>query len=155
MSSAAEIQELVDKIRALAAAELPSGHVVAFLRESQEFWEPEERELIEPIGTEYQAQSDELADRLAEFWGRPARVPLWPVLDRSLAGEDVPPLAGELSQFAVEVDTWRVGDRVVCVGVGHHDKELPIVLFAAVGDHRLDDETSPAVQSSVRQAVDQ
>ncbi|MBM2622988.1 hypothetical protein JIG36_46560 [Actinoplanes sp. LDG1-06] len=113
--------------------------MILFLRESQDFWDDDQRDLIDPICVEYLAHGADLAARLAAFWGDPVRVPLGPVLDRCIAGENIAPLPGELSEFAVDVDVWRVGDRVVCLGVGQHDKELPVVLFAAVGDHWLDD----------------
>ncbi len=134
--------ELVAKIRALADAEIPAddgpgatpGYAITILRESQDFWEDEERDLIDPITLEYEAHRQEVAAGLAEIWGSPDQVELWPILKRSIAGEAVPPLLGDLAQFAVTIDTWQVGGRMVCQGVGHEDKELPIVLFVAVGE---------------------
>ncbi len=150
MSSAPGAEELLGKILALVDVELPLGdgqdstprYMIMFLRESQDFWDDEERDLIDSVWAEYLGHSDDLAANLAAVWGRPTRVPLGPVLDRSNAGEIIPPLPDELSQFAVHVDVWRVGNRVVCLGVGQHDKELPVVLFAAVGDHWFDDASS-------------
>ena len=147
MGSEPGTDELVGEIFALVDVELPvrtgristPGYVIIFLRKSQDFWAAEERDLIDPIWTEYLKDSDELAAKLAAVWGSPTRVPLGPILDRSIAGESIPPLPDGLSQFAVHTDVWRVGSRVVCLGVGQHDKELPVVLFAAVGDHWLAD----------------
>jgi hypothetical protein len=115
----------------------PLGYVLQVLRKSRDFWDDDERDLIDPIWAEYEKQCDELAAHLTARWGGPSRVPLGPILDRIIAGEIVPPLPDELSQVGTHVDVWRVGDRVVCLGVGQYDNEFPVVIFAAVGDHWL------------------
>lgn len=52
------------------------------------------------------------------------------------AGGGLPPLLLELVRqgWFGNLLHWRTGGRVVVAGVGHEDKEEPVVLFAAVTD---------------------
>lgn len=67
-------------------------------------------------------------------WGAHTAVELTPYADRYLADQPVPPFYAALCELGYfgDLQTWRVGERLVAVGVGQADAEEPVVLFAAV-----------------------
>jgi len=104
------------------------------LRVSNDFWDDVDGTAVEAALAWFEADRVALADALSARWGAPQRVDLGPHLDRSLRGELLTPMTDHLANFVSAVDAWHRGDRTVCVGVGQHDKELPIQLVLTVGE---------------------
>ncbi|WP_330174084.1 hypothetical protein OG875_11200 [Streptomyces sp. NBC_01498] len=71
-------------------------------------------------------------------WGTHRSVGTADRADRYLSGEPVEPFHATLFDLGYfgDLRTWRVGGRLVAVGVGQQDAEEPVVLFGAVRDAR-------------------
>lgn len=110
----------------------PTWHVLD-LETSRDFWEDSERDQIEVVWDAYEDKAAVLAGALDGRHGDHRVVTLGPYLDHGWAGEDVPEPLDILSNFVVGIRVWTVADRWLGVGVGQHDKELPVQLVAAVG----------------------
>jgi hypothetical protein len=111
------------------------GLHTAWLMESRDFWDDDAYEAMEPTLRAYEAMRDRLIDALTERWGEPAQINLTDALDRSLRGEQLPPLTEYLCNVAGgRAPLWRRGDRCVSVVVAWEDKELPMILMLAVGN---------------------
>ncbi|MFD6416194.1 hypothetical protein [Streptomyces sp. NPDC060194] len=78
---------------------------------------------------------DDLAAHLTTRWGTARVVDLGPYLSAGCNGEPVPEPLDHLSQQVGSMQVWPLGDsgRWLAPALGQADKELPLVLFAAVG----------------------
>ena len=89
------------------------------------------------VGAEAELQTclDDLAARLTTRWGNAFVVDLGPYLSASCEGEPVPEPLDYLSQQVVRMQVWPLPDsgRWLALAIGQADKELPLILFAAVG----------------------
>lgn len=116
---------------ALRETPLPRvGYLVVELRRSRDFWDTPT--LIDEAWERYGEACGALAIELADDWGPAEQIDLGTLLYGALDG-DPPPLADDLAEYVPHVFAWHFADRTVCVGVGQHDKEFPVVLIAAVG----------------------
>ncbi|MEU6591373.1 hypothetical protein ABZ923_19485 [Streptomyces sp. NPDC046881] len=109
------------------------GYHIAALQTSEDFWDGD-GSTREETAAQYEADRDGLVERLGERWGPPHHVSLYSVLDRTLAGEEVPePWAG-LSGHVPDVHLWRLPrtERWLALGVSQWDKELPFQLLGIV-----------------------
>lgn len=108
----------------------PDFHL-AELATSEDFWEDDgtRRALAEE---QYEAERDGLAALLTARWGPPVELDLWPVLERSLAGESLPEPWSTLCAHTPELRLWRDSDLWVGLGISQWDKELPLTLLALV-----------------------
>ncbi|MFE4590420.1 hypothetical protein [Streptomyces laurentii] len=107
------------------------GYHVAALATSEDFWEDDgTRRLI--VEDQYEAERDGLATLLEVRWGAPRILSLWPVLERSMDGEDIPEPWSSLSCHVPHLRLWRAGERWIALGVSQWDKELPFQLVAVV-----------------------
>lgn len=64
---------------------------------------------------------------LTVAWGPPRTHSFEPDFERIIGGEELPPLTEDLTLFSAvrHADTWRRGDRTVCVVLGQFDKHHP------------------------------
>lgn len=140
MDLAAQLAE-VDRLRALDFPAQPSrsaavhsgpGYHVADLAVSQDFYD--DRDLWAEVADDFEAACQALVELLAERWGEPEPLDLYPYLVRQLEGGSVPPPLDELCGYVSEVYGWRVGDRWIALGVGQEDRELPFQLVLAIGE---------------------
>lgn len=108
----------------------PDFHL-AELATSEDFRDDDgtRRELAEE---QYEAERDGLAALLTVRWGPPTELDLWPVLERSLAGESLPEPWSTLANHTAEVRLWSDGGRWIALGISQWDKELPLQLLALV-----------------------
>lgn len=111
----------------------PGYHVVD-LRVSDDFWDDADGTAAQACREEFEAERRELAAALTVRWGVPQRVDLSADLDRSLSGEPLAPAVEHLVDYVGEVDVWHRDGRNVFVGIGQHDRELPMQLVCAVGN---------------------
>ncbi|CAM5511771.1 hypothetical protein [Streptomyces narbonensis] len=107
------------------------GFHLAELATSEDFWEDDgtRRALAEE---QYEAERDGLAGLLAARWGPPVELDLWPLLERSLAGESLPEPWSTLCSDTPELLLWQDDDRWIGLGISQWDKELPLRLLAVV-----------------------
>ncbi|MET8854589.1 hypothetical protein [Streptomyces sp. NPDC004579] len=115
------------------------GFHIAILRETQDFWEDRSPEVVEPAEQELEVDLTSLTGILTERWGDPATVDLGRYL--GLDDPDYPntepapePLLS-LCGYAANLLVWRIPStgRWLGLTIGQGDPELPIQLFAAVG----------------------
>ncbi|APE20272.1 MULTISPECIES: hypothetical protein [Streptomyces] len=108
----------------------PDFHLLE-LATSEEFWEDDgtRRPIVEE---QYEAERDGLTALLTGRWGAPTELDLWPVLERSMAGESIPEPWSTLSSHTPDLRLWRVDGRWIGLGVSQWDKELPFQLLAVV-----------------------
>lgn len=109
------------------------GYCTAELQTSGAFWEDDgtEREETE---AQYEFDRDGLGERLTARWGPPQVFSLAGILERVVAGEDIPEPWNGLSGHVPDLQLWQppgVG-RYVALGVSQWDKELPFQLLAVV-----------------------
>ncbi|MBT2442422.1 hypothetical protein J7E93_20370 [Streptomyces sp. ISL-36] len=107
------------------------GFHIAELATSEEFWEDDGTRRSE-VGDQYEAERDALSVLLAERWGPPQIMGLWPLLERGMEGEDIPQPWSGLSCHTPDLHLWRVEGRWTALGVSNWDKELPFQLLAVV-----------------------
>ncbi|MEU3690724.1 hypothetical protein [Streptomyces narbonensis] len=81
---------------------------------------------------QYEAERDGLAALLTARWGPPVELDLWPVLERSLAGESLPDPWSTLCAHTPELRLWRDDDLWVGLGISRWGEELPLQLLALV-----------------------
>ncbi|WP_405852108.1 hypothetical protein OG361_05315 [Streptomyces sp. NBC_00090] len=107
------------------------GFHLAELATSEDFWDDDgsRRALAED---QYEAERDGLAALLTARWGPPTELDLWPVLERSLAGESLPEPWSTLCAHTPELRLWRDDGRWIGLGISQWDKELPLRLLAVV-----------------------
>jgi hypothetical protein len=122
-----------DRVMELRSAPLPRpGYLVIELERSADFWDDALRERSRRAWDEFEIASEALVAALAAEWGPAETVDLGATLYRAVDG-DPPPLADLLSNYVPRVFAWHFADRSVCVGVGQHDREFPVMLVAAAG----------------------
>jgi hypothetical protein len=125
------VDENRDRVAALAETPLPrSGYLVVKLDHSQDFWDDTSRR--EEVWASFEHTCGEIVAALAAAWGPAERLDLAALVYDDIEG-DPTPLADELAVYVPLVHAWHFGDRTVCVGVGQHDKEFPVMLIAAAG----------------------
>ncbi|MGW4380134.1 hypothetical protein [Kitasatospora sp. NPDC004531] len=112
----------------------PEHHVLA-LKVSRDFWDDDHGQARAEAEAELRSCLAELAARLTTRWGQAFVVELGPYLSAGCAGEPVPEPVDHLSQQAASMQVWPLPDRDrwLALAIGQADKELPLVLFAAVG----------------------
>ncbi|MFD3701406.1 hypothetical protein ACFWUZ_35825 [Streptomyces sp. NPDC058646] len=110
-------------------------HHVRELQVSQNFWDDDDGQAWIEAEGELQACRDDLAASLTTRWGNTFVVDLGPYLSAGCEGEQVPEPLNYLSQQAVSMQMWPLPDRGrwLALAIGQADKELPLILFAAVG----------------------
>ncbi|WP_327710536.1 hypothetical protein OG912_19980 [Streptomyces sp. NBC_00464] len=140
-------EEYLSMIDALAARPFPEAtyadasggggpeHHVRDLQVSRDFWDDDDGQAWVEAEAELQACLDDLSVRLTTRWGNAFVVDLAPYLSAACEGEPVPEPLDYLSQQAVTMQVWPLpdGDRWLALALGQADKELPLILFAAVG----------------------
>ncbi|MFF4344395.1 hypothetical protein ACFY00_31290 [Kitasatospora sp. NPDC001540] len=109
-------------------------HHVRELQVSRDFWDDDGRARVD-AEADLRARLDDLAACLTARWGRAFVVDLGPYLSAGCEGEPVPEPLDHLSQQAVSMQAWPLPDRGrwLALTIGQADKELPLVLLAAVG----------------------
>ncbi|MGW1469381.1 hypothetical protein ACWCPT_34155 [Streptomyces sp. NPDC002308] len=110
-------------------------HHVCVLQVSPDFWDDDDGQAWAEAEADMMACLDDLTARLTVRWGHAFSVELGPFLSAALDGESAPEPLDELSQQAVSMRVWPLpdGDRRLAPAVGQADKELPLILFAAIG----------------------
>ncbi|MFD7399382.1 hypothetical protein ACFV60_30635 [Streptomyces virginiae] len=110
------------------------GHRVRYLRNSQDFWD-DDGQAWDQAHAELEACLDDLTDTLRARWGDPLTVDLEAYLTAGLDGKEVPEPLEYLSQHAMNMRAWPLPDGTHWLGLalGQADKELPLILYAAIG----------------------
>ncbi|MFB6820192.1 hypothetical protein ACFCXA_01195 [Streptomyces virginiae] len=140
-------EEYLSTIDALAVQPFPEAthvdasgeggpeHHVRMLRVSREFWDDDDGQAWVEAEADLRACLDDLAARLTARWGNAFVVDLGPYLSAGYEGESVPEPIDYLSQQVVCMQVWPLPDsgRWLALALGQADKELPLILFAAVG----------------------
>ncbi|MEU6198342.1 hypothetical protein [Streptomyces sp. NPDC047061] len=141
------IEEYLSTIDALAVQPFPevtyadaSGgggpeHHVRELQVSRDFWDDDDGLAWVEAEADLRACLDHLAARLTTRWGNAFLVGLGPYLSAGCEGEPAPQPLDYLSQQVVSMQVWPLPDsgRWLALALGQADKELPLILFAAVG----------------------
>ncbi|MFH8383890.1 hypothetical protein ACH4E7_23575 [Kitasatospora sp. NPDC018058] len=117
------------------------GYRVLELDVSGDFWDDEDGQACERAHDEADARLEALAAVLTARWGEPYDVDLWSYLVAGYGwdhpGRPSPVPLGLLSGKAVTLRVWPLpgaGARWLGLAVGQEDKELPVVLLAALAD---------------------
>lgn len=140
MDLATQLSE-VDRLRALdfparrvrsATVDSGPGFHLAQLAVSEDFHEDAGRR--QEVADDFEAACQALIERLADRWGEPEPLDLYPYLVRREEGSAVPPPLEELCGFVSEVYGWRVAERWIALGIGQGDRELPYQLVLAIGE---------------------
>lgn len=134
----------VDQARSVSGADF----AIVALRVSPDFYKAEdgdgdgdgdedgdgEYEPHDAVLDAYETELWGVVHALDARWGTHRTVELTEYADGYLAGGPVPPFYAALCELGYfgDLETWRVGGRLVAVGVGQADAEEPVVLFAAV-----------------------
>ncbi|WP_327174155.1 hypothetical protein OG599_01940 [Streptomyces sp. NBC_01335] len=110
-------------------------HHIRVLQVSRDFWDDDDGRAWVQAEAGLMACLDDLAARLTTRWGDAFVVDLGPFLSAALDGESVPEPLDDLSQQVVSMRVWPLpdGDRWLALAVGQADKELPLILYAAIG----------------------
>ncbi|WP_406099213.1 hypothetical protein [Streptomyces sp. NBC_01013] len=110
-------------------------HHVRDLQVSRDFWDDDDGQAWVEAEAELQGCLDDLSVRLTTRWGNAFVVDLGPYLHAGCEGEPAPEPLNYLSQQAVTMRVWPLpdGDRWLALALGQGDKELPLILLAAVG----------------------
>ncbi|MFF2078020.1 hypothetical protein ACFVXG_25090 [Kitasatospora sp. NPDC058162] len=117
------------------------GWLIEELYVSREFWDDEDDDDGEAREREYElaeARLDALAGVFTARWGSPYTVDLFSYLRADCDGEgsgyEAPEPVTLLSWKAVTLNVWPLpgGGRWLGLSVGQEDKELPVVLSAAL-----------------------
>jgi hypothetical protein len=144
MDLAAQIAE-VDRLRALgfpaqrvrtSAVHSGPGFHLAELAVSEDFLE-DGGSRREEVADDFEAACQALIERLADRWGEPEPLDLYPYLLRQEEGGRVPPPLDVLCGYVSEVYGWRVGARWIALGIGQGDRELPYQLVLAIGERHV------------------
>ena len=120
------------RIASLPVSSGPGFHI-ADLRVSGDFWD-EDLAVIEETEEEFEAELAALVHVLSRRWGEPELLDLTGHLERSFRDEPIPPPLDALCGHVTELYVWRIGGRMVGLGLGMGDRELPIQLLAAIGE---------------------
>jgi hypothetical protein len=116
------------------------GYRVLELLVSEDFWDDEDGQACERAHDVAGAHLEALAAVLTARWGSPYDVDLWSYLVAGYGwdhpGSPSPVPLGLLSGTAITLRVWPLpGDgRWLGLAVGQGDKELPVVLLAALAD---------------------
>ncbi|MFE2876364.1 hypothetical protein ACFXG6_20130 [Streptomyces roseus] len=113
------------------------GYHLSVLRESQDFWEDRDEEIVEAATRELEADLAVLAAGLTVRWGNPETVDL----EQYLGYDDLDPQHAVpepllfLSTVASTMQVWRPpdSDRWLALTIGQADPEFPLQLIAALG----------------------
>lgn len=118
-----------------ASGEGGPEHHVRVLQVSRDFWDDDDGQAWVEAEVELQACLGDLAARLTTRWGDASVVDLGPYLSAGCEGEPVAEPLNYLSQQVVSMQVWPLPDngRWLALAIGQADKELPLILFAAVG----------------------
>ncbi|MGA5822340.1 hypothetical protein ACPC54_31290 [Kitasatospora sp. NPDC094028] len=125
------------------------GWRVRDLYVSGEFWDDEDGEALQRAEEEAAAHFDALAGALTARWGEPSTVDLWSYLvagfDGEFPGRAAPEPIGLLSGRATALRVWPLpdGGRWLGLAVGQEDRELPVILSAAVAAGPVPELTAP------------
>ena len=113
----------------------PDRHEV-ILQCSEEFWEEHSAELFEAAEAKVEKERQELARELSGRWGAPETLDLEPYFHAAMTGLPLPEPLAYLGTYAPDALVWRRlrEDRWLALSILKHDKELPYVLVAMVGD---------------------
>ncbi|WP_405455368.1 hypothetical protein OG786_01270 [Streptomyces sp. NBC_00101] len=119
-------------------------HRVRYLRTSQDFPD-HDGQTWDRAHADLEACLDDLTLTLSARWDDPLSVDLWAWLTAGLNGElddDIPEPLEYLTQHATSMLAWPLpdGTRWLGLALGQADRELPLVLYAAVG-------TGPVLQT--------
>ncbi|MFB7460449.1 hypothetical protein [Streptomyces sp. NPDC056188] len=111
------------------------GYRMAELETSDDFWEDDDGRR-DAAAEQFELDRDGLGERLTGRWGTPQVFSLYSVLERTLAGEDVPEPWASLSGHVPDVQLWRARESGpwIALGVSQWDQELPFQLLAVVTD---------------------
>lgn len=129
----------VQPFPAVAYADASGGggpeHHVRELQVSRDFWDDDDGQAWVEAEAELQACLRDLEARLTTRWGNAFVVDLGPYLRAACEGESVPEPLDHLSGEVVSMQVWPLpdSDRWLALAIGQADKELPLILFAAVG----------------------
>ncbi|MGW4391805.1 hypothetical protein [Streptomyces sp. NPDC004685] len=118
-----------------ASGEGGLGHHVRELQVSRDFWDDDDGQAWVEAEADLRTCLDDLAARLTARWGSAYVVDLGPYLSAGCEGELVPEPLDYLSQQVVTMQVWPLPDsgRWLALAIGQADKELPLILFTAVG----------------------
>ncbi|CAG7650295.1 hypothetical protein [Actinacidiphila bryophytorum] len=110
-------------------------HHLRELQVSRDFWDDDDGQAAVEAEAELRTCLDDLVARLTTRWGHAFVVDLGPYLSAGFKGEPVPEPLDHLSQQVVSMQVWPLPDRGrwLALAIGQADKELPLILFAAVG----------------------
>ncbi|MEU2680716.1 hypothetical protein ABZ638_27915 [Streptomyces sp. NPDC007107] len=111
------------------------AHHLRYLQVSRDFWDDDDGQAWVEAEAGLRGRLDELATYLTARWGHASVVDLGPYVVAGCEGEPVPEPLDFLSQNVVSMRVWPLpdGDRWLALAIGQADKELPLMLFAAVG----------------------
>ncbi|KAF4409683.1 MULTISPECIES: hypothetical protein [Streptomyces] len=111
------------------------GFLVADLLVSEDFWEDDGTRLME-ADDQFEAERAAMVLLLSRRWGEPEVLDLTELFIRSVEGERLPEPMATLCGYVSLLYAWRPPDgrRRIAVGVGQHDRELPIQLLVTVWD---------------------
>ncbi|MFJ5884516.1 hypothetical protein [Kitasatospora cineracea] len=129
------VRPFPEAVRADLSGDCGPEHHVCELQASRDFWDDDDGQARAGAEAGLQALLDDLAAHLTARWGEALVVDLGPYLVAGCAGEPVPEPLDHLSQQAASMQVWPLLDsgRWLALAIGQADKELPLVLFAAVG----------------------
>lgn len=110
------------------------GFHLCVLRESQDFWDDRDEELVEASTRELEADLTAMEASLTTRWGNPEAVALEPYLHCD-PHHDAPEPLLFLSNVASTLQVWQLpgSDRWLALTIGQADPEFPLQLIAAVG----------------------
>ncbi|MET9678094.1 hypothetical protein ABZY68_34150 [Streptomyces sp. NPDC006482] len=120
----------IDALRARGSGNGPDSPM-AVLATSEDFRDDDgtRRALAED---QYEAERDGLAALLTARWGPPTALDLWPVLERSLAGDSLAEPWSTLAHHTAELSLRRADGRWIGLGISRWGEELPLQLLAVV-----------------------
>ncbi|WP_344507077.1 hypothetical protein [Dactylosporangium maewongense] len=86
------------------------------------------------VEDDFERRRGAVVSTLTAAWGEPQTYSFDRDFDRLIAGEALPTVIQDLTycSFGHHADTWRRGDRTVCVVLGQVDKHFPIMVLLAV-----------------------
>ncbi|MGX1883059.1 hypothetical protein [Streptomyces sp. NPDC055287] len=96
--------------------------------------EPQDEDAAARLETRDQcvAEHEALLAVLGGRWGEPQHFSLWSLLERSVAGEDIPAPWDELSARFDNLHIWRADGRWIAVGLASADEGASYELLAVV-----------------------
>ncbi|MEU0492922.1 hypothetical protein ABZ249_27165 [Nocardiopsis sp. NPDC006139] len=117
----------------------PSGGAdfhLALLAMSRDFWDDRSPGTVEAAQAAIEADLAEVEAALTERWGAPGLVDPAPYADAALDGAELPSALGHLYTAVCDLRVWSLPEtgRWAALALVHDDAELPLLLYAAVGD---------------------